>query len=153
MDNNKKARHGNVTVNYPFRCVTDVQLRFSDIDMLGHLNNTRYLELMDLAKSDYFTRIAADAIKWQRPPVMIANINCDFLSQTTFHEPVQVLTQVDRIGDKSLVLVQQLVNRDTQEVKCRCAVTMVYFDPVARVPATVSPEWRQAISAFEGREF
>ena len=147
-----KARHGSVVANHPFRCVTPVQLRFSDIDMLGHLNNSRYFELFDLAKNDYFTRVAGGKIEWSRPPVMIANVNCDFLSQTTFHEPVEVLTQTDRLGDKSFVLVQQLVNSKTREVKCCCAVTMVNFDVEARVPASLSQEWRQAIAAFEQRD-
>lgn len=151
-DNNKKPRNGFVQAQFPFRCSTPVQLRFSDIDMLGHVNNSRYFELFDLAKNDYFTRVAGGHLEWERPPVMIVNINCDYLSQTTLQEPVEVLTQVDHIGDKSFVLIQQLVNSDTREVKCSCAVTMVNFDPVARVPATVSQEWREAMAAFEGRE-
>lgn len=151
-DNNKKPRNGIVQAQFPFRCSTPVQLRFSDIDMLGHVNNSRYFELFDLAKNDYFTRVAGGHLEWERLPVMIVNINCDYLSQTTLQEPVEVLTQVDHIGDKSFVLIQQLVNSDTREVKCSCAVTMVNFDPVARVPATVSQEWREAMAAFEGRE-
>lgn len=146
-----KSRHGSVVANFPFYCNTPVQLRFSDIDMLGHLNNSRYFELFDLAKNDYFTRVAGGKIEWSRPPVMIANINCDFISQTTFHEPVEVQTQVDRLGDKSFVLVQQLVNSKTGEVKCCCASTMVNFDVEARIPASLSQEWRDAIAAFEHR--
>lgn len=150
-EQSNKPRRGNVVVTHPFYCITPVQLRFSDIDMLGHVNNSRYFELFDLAKNDYFTRVAGGNLNWQRPPVMIANINCDFLSQTTFHEPVEVHTQVDRIGDKSFVLIQQLVNSDTQEVKCCCAATMVYFDIEAMVPTSVSAEWRASIAAFEQR--
>lgn len=149
---NKNKNHGNVVATHPFHCTTPVQLRFSDMDMLGHLNNSRYFELMDVAKNDYFTRVADGKIEWSRPPVMIANVNCDFLSQTTYHEPVEVLTQVDRIGDKSFVLIQQLVNAETREVKCSCAATMVNFDVEARVPARVSDEWRRAIADFEQRD-
>lgn len=153
MDNEtKKPRHGSVVATHPFHCITPVQLRFSDIDMLGHLNNSRYFELFDVAKNDYFTRVAGGDLKWQRPPVMIVNINCDFLSQTTFNERVEVQTQVDRLGDKSFVLIQQLVNSDTGEVKCCCAATMVNFDVKALVPASISPEWRQAIARFEHRD-
>lgn len=31
-----------------------IQLRFNDIDMLGHVNNTLYFEYMDMAKTRYF---------------------------------------------------------------------------------------------------
>lgn len=39
---------------HPFRHCTKVQTRFSDIDLLGHLNNNAYLSIMDLAKSGTF---------------------------------------------------------------------------------------------------
>ncbi|MCF0181683.1 MAG: acyl-CoA thioesterase [Muribaculaceae bacterium] len=152
MENDSKARHGSIVAQHPFHCVTPVQFRFSDFDMLGHLNNTRYFDLFDLAKDDYFTRVIDGATEWSRPPMVIANINCDFLSQITPHEPVEARTQVDHIGNKSFVLVQQLVNTETGELKCACAVTMVFIDTATGTPARVTPEWRAAISRLEQRE-
>ncbi len=151
-DANKKASHGSVEAHYPFRCVIPVQLRFCDMDMLGHLNNTRYFELLDMAKSEYFDRVAGGIAEWTTPPVMIVNINCDFLSQVHFHDHVEVRTQTDHIGDKSFQLVQQVVDSDTGEVKCSCATTMVYIDTEAGVPARVSDQWRASLAAYEQRE-
>ncbi len=151
-NDNNKPRHGSIVAQHPFHSITPVQLRFSDMDMLGHLNNTRYFDLLDLAKSEYFDRVAGGAIEWSTPPVMIANVNCDFLAQTRMHDHVEVRTQVDHIGDKSFQLIQQLVDSDTGEVKCSCASTMVYFDTTTGTPTRVSDEWRQAIAAFEHRD-
>lgn len=41
----------------PFRHCMPMQIRFTDIDMMGHLNNNVYLTFMDLAKIDYFTTL------------------------------------------------------------------------------------------------
>jgi len=137
---------------FPFHCVTPVQIRFNDIDALGHVNNTVYLEFFDLGKTDYFIRVGEGPNGWGNTPVIIASVHCNFLQQTYFEEPVEVRTQVSRVGDKSLTLVQQLAVRGTQQVKCECTSVMVYRDLQTGEPAPVPAEWRQRISAFEKRE-
>ena len=37
-----------------FKHVTPVQIRFSDVDQYGHMNNSVYFSLYDLAKTSYF---------------------------------------------------------------------------------------------------
>ena len=142
-------KHG-PRAQHPFHCTTPVQLRFSDIDMLGHLNNNAYLQIYDLGKNDYFAKVRPSYVKWSRPPLMIVNLNCSFLAQTRFHEPVQVLTQVVRMGEKSFTMLQQVVNADTGEVKSECESVMVYFGADGK-PARVTDDWRSDIAAYEDR--
>ena len=54
------------TVERPFRCHTAIQMRFNDIDMLGHLNNTSYFEMFDLGKNDYFVKVKHDSTNTSR---------------------------------------------------------------------------------------
>ena len=139
-------------IERPFHCHTVIQMRFNDIDMLGHLNNTSYLEMFDLGKNDYFTKVKHGYIEWSKPSLMIVHLDLDFLAQTRFSEHVEVLTQVTRLGDKSVHLVQQLVNVDTGEVKCQCQSVMCNFDSATGIPATITDEWRHDIAAYEGVE-
>jgi len=136
---------------YPFHSSTDVQLRFSDVDALGHVNNSIYFQLFDFAKIHYFKHVRNDDTNWGQPSIIIASVKCDFLSQTHFNEPIKILTQVDHIGDKSLTLLQQLINSDTQEVKCVCSTVMVNLDPTTGQPSRLPDVWRNAIAAFEQR--
>ena len=55
-DNNKKPKHG-IEITTPFRHSIPVQLRFNDIDILGHLNNSVYFTLFDLGKTRYFEAV------------------------------------------------------------------------------------------------
>lgn len=141
-----------VTAQYPFYCSMKVQLRFNDIDMVGHINNSVYFELFDLAKSDYFSRVRHKELEWTSIPVMVVNINCNFYTQTFFNEPLEVRTQTEKIGNKSFTLLQQLVNIDTGEVKCECRSTMVYIDLSSFTPSRVAQDWRDAMVDFEQRE-
>ena len=71
---------------------------------------------------------------------------------TVFQEPVEVLTQCARLGNKSLTLLQHLVNRDTRALKATCATVMVNLDPATNQPAPLPDVWRDAIIAYEGHE-
>ena len=84
--------------------------------------------------------------------VVIANINCTFLHETLFDEPLVVKTQIDHVGNKSFTVLQILQNTATGEVKCVCSQVMVYLDPETRLPAPLPQHWRDCFAAFEGRE-
>ena len=142
-----------IEAKYPFKHSTNVQLRFNDIDALGHVNNSVYFQFFDLAKTEYFAGLEVNAdINWCRPSIVIANVNCSFLVPTVFQEPVEVLTQCAHLGNKSLTLLQHLVNSETREVKCTCATVMVNLDPQTNQPSPIPQVWRDAIIAFEGHE-
>ena len=61
-----------------FRHSIPVQMRFNDIDVLGHVNNSVFFTYYDLGKSAYFTTIRKGQMNWTRPDVVIANVNCNF---------------------------------------------------------------------------
>lgn len=136
----------------PFRCTTAVQLRYSDLDTHGHVNNSVYFTLFDVAKTDYFNRVYGSPVDATEVGVVIANVNCDFVSPITLYEPVAVLSQVSRIGDKSLTLLHHVVNTDTGELKAACRQVMVYVDAATLLPASVPEVWRKRIRAFENLE-
>ena len=52
-----------------FRHSIPVQMRFNDIDVLGHVNNSVFFTYYDLGKSAYFTTIRKGQMNWTRPDV------------------------------------------------------------------------------------
>ena len=63
---------------HPFYHAIDLQTRFSDYDMLGHLNNNVYLTFMDMAKARYFQAVNPEPVDWKEAGVVVVNINCSF---------------------------------------------------------------------------
>ncbi|MDE5749182.1 MAG: hypothetical protein K2H87_00260 [Duncaniella sp.] len=53
---------------------TPVQLRFSDLDPLGHVNNTVYFSLMDLAKARYFFDAIGHEIDLAKAGVVVVTV-------------------------------------------------------------------------------
>ncbi len=147
----KQQKHG-IVVDTPFKCVTPVQIRYTDFDMQGHVNNSIYLNFFDVAKMDYFKKVRGGRYNWEKVNVVMANMVLDFLSPTEYIDEVAVETQCVHIGNKSMQLVHRLVNVETREPKCVCSCTLVYLDGQPLQPATIPAVWREAITAFEGRK-
>ena len=129
-----------------------LQLRFNDIDSLGHVNNSVYFTFYDLGKSRYFETVKKQSIDWRKADVVIANVNADFLSPIYSYEQVAVETCCIEIGNRSFKLMQRIVNTTTGEVKGICRTIMVGFDVEAGVSAPISDEWKDAIRQFEGSD-
>ena len=92
----------------PYRHVTPIQIRFNDIDVIGHINNNAYLEYMDLGKTSYFNAVKPELVNWKHINVVIVNVNCDFFSPGYIKEPIAVLTTVTSISQRSLKLEQRI---------------------------------------------
>ena len=137
---------------YPFYWSTPIQLRFIDIDMLGHLNNNSYFQIYDLGRYDYLVKLlGGEGKEAPQPQAMIVNLNCSFIAQTHFNERIEVFTQIESLGNKSFVMVQQVVDVDTGELKSECESVLVYFDHETGLPARIPDDWRAKVSVFEQR--
>lgn len=135
----------------PFKHTMNVQIRFNDIDALGHVNNAVYMEFFDLGKANYFTEVNGGPVDWRTANVVVANVNCNYLAPIYFHEPMAVQTQAVYLHDRSLKLLQQLINTKTGEVKCQCQVVMVGFDVKNGTSAPIADDWKEKLTTYEAR--
>ncbi len=139
--------------SHPFRHGQDVQMRFSDIDLLGHVNNSIYFQYMDLGKIQYFTEVLGDRLNIRKESMVIVNVSCEFYHITRFDEPLRVLTRVDEIGESSMILEQRIINPLTDDVKTVARTVMVGFNLPQNEKMRIPDSWREAIAAYEQREF
>lgn len=129
----------------------ELQLRFNDIDILGHLNNTVYFSLYDLGKARYMEDAGLRLPDVSAPTSVIADVHCTYLQPIHYGDRIFVETCCPEIGDKHYVLEQQLVD-DAGEVRSRCRTVMVYLDPLTRRPARVPDDYREKIIRYDAAE-
>lgn len=126
-----------------------VQIRFNDIDILGHLNNTVYFSIYDLGKALYMKEAGLRPSGRQRPASVIADIHCTYFAPIHFDDTIFVTTRCSHIGEKSYTLEQQLVD-DRGDVRSQCTTVMVYFNPDTGKSAVMPDEYRKKIEEYEG---
>jgi len=136
-----------------FRHSVPIQIRFNDIDAIGHINNNVYFSYFDLGKTYYFEDLRASYVSWTEGIIVVARIETDFLSPIYYKESIVVDTKIKKVGTKSATLLQQLRSIKTQEVKCRCMSIIVAYDAHLQTSMDIPDIWRDAISTYEGKDF
>ncbi len=58
----------------PFKSKTQIQIRFKDIDKLGHVNNSNHITYFEIARLDYFHELTQDELKidWKNQGIILA---------------------------------------------------------------------------------
>ena len=127
---------------------TPIQLRFNDIDQMGHVNNAIIMEFFDLGKADFFTTVGL-------PPetgeftVMVVHVEVDFHSQIHYHDKVHVTTYVDGFGNKSLRVVQQVINETTGESCATCKTVMAGYSRTTNSSAVIPDTIKERIHRYQ----
>lgn len=130
-----------------------LQIRFNDIDILGHLNNSVYMEMMDLGKATYFNEVLGSLVDWHEVNVAIVNINVNFLAPTFITDNIMVITRMKGISKHSLTLEQRIVESTLGEVKCQAQTIMAGYNIKTASSMPIDPEWVKAFSQWEETDF
>lgn len=123
-----------------------VQVRFSDYDTFRHVNNNAYMMYFDLGKSEFFRSLMGDGCSPSDLRAAIVNINVDFLSPTAVNEPLEVLTAVTHVGERSFSLYQRIVNPLTGVIKAQAQTVLAGFDIDTQGPAPLNQNFLLSLS-------
>jgi acyl-CoA thioester hydrolase len=134
---------------------TEVQLRFSDIDMLMHVNNAKFPTFMELSRIQYFSDIIAPRHNWKETGLIVASYSMDFKIPIYFTDQLYVETEVTAIGNKSMTIIYRfIVEGDTGPIlKAMGSSVMVCFDYLKNVSAPVPDLWREKVNEFQESNF
>jgi acyl-CoA thioester hydrolase len=120
---------------------TDIQVRFNDTDMLGHLNNTAYALYAEQARVEFFRSLGMGRIS-----LILAHISLDFRKQVTFGDKVQVETKVSKVGNSSVTLLQNIFANG--ELAAEVKSVVVLFDYEAQKPKVIPGELRTSLEDY-----
>jgi len=132
-----------------YNYIVPVQIRFNDIDGQQHVNNAVYQSYFDLGRVGYFTVISGKSYKTGGRSVVIASVKTDFIEPIFLHDSIQIETRIQKIGTKSLTMLQRITETETGEVKATCSTVFVGFDYEKQQAIELSHELRTMIRTFE----
>lgn len=122
-----------------------LQIRFNDIDILGHLNNTVYFGFFDTGKAYFFEEIMDGKMDWKKVDTVIANVDCAYVAPIYFGEKIEVRTRCVNIHDKSFRLQQVIIETDTGQLKAAAETVMVSFDAATQKATEMPSRIREAL--------
>ncbi len=124
----------------------DLQIRFNDIDQMGHVNNAVIMEFFDLGK-DHFFRSRGLPPEEGDFTVMVVHYEVDFRSQIHKTDAIAVETEVERIGNKSLTVLQRIVEQGTGRLCAECRTVMAGYRRSTAASDTIPDDLRQRLLA------
>ncbi len=134
--------------NLPFKSVIPIQVRFSDVDMMGHVSNTVYQTYYDAGKLHYFDEVLPE-MDFINIGVVGASIKIDYLKPIFMKTRILVESHVTHIGTKSLTMEHLLVEEHTGEVLSTCSVVMVCYDIKGQKSIPIPEKWKNDIMRYD----
>lgn len=133
-----------------FRHRTAIDVRFRDIDALGHVNNAVFFSYVEHARVRYFAEVLQLDVS-QRFPLILARVAMDYAAPILLTEPVEVESRVDWIGRSSFAMSHRILAGAERREAARTDSVIVAYDYGMARPMPVPQEWRAAMTAHEGR--
>ena len=124
-------------------CVVErpVHVRFSDVDLLGHVNNLRYLDYVQMAQVDLMTGVFQEARINGTVQTVIVRSEIDYVGQMNLRpEPYTVRSRIVGLGEHSASFEQEI--RDGARVMARSRLVEVNVDDDDR-PLAWHPRHRE----------
>lgn len=106
--------------SYPV-CI-DLQTRFQDMDINGHLNNVAFAALFESGR----VLLNREIRPWEERPAnertMVAAVEINYLAEGNFPDPVQIATGIGRLGTSSWTIVQAMFQNGRAIATCDTVV-------------------------------
>jgi len=130
--------------DYSFETAIDV--RFRDLDAMGHVNNAVYATYMEEARTAYFAEVLDR--KLSETPSVLANLELQFRQSVTLGDELAVAVRVPELGESSIPMEYEM--RVDGEVAATGEAVQVVLDTESEEPRPIPGEWRERIEAYEG---
>lgn len=117
---------------------TDIQIRFTDLDMMGHVSNSVYMQYFDIGRVEFFTQISQQAGEYTAN--VVASIHIELLREIRLSDKVYVKTWCSDIGNKSMKVEQHIFSNDICATKG--TLVLVGFDNEKRKSVALPHSWQ-----------
>ena len=134
-----------------------VEVRLSDTDAMGHVNNAKYLTYCEIARTRYWTDITGEPIALGTEgaeSLILAEARITYRAPAFHGEVVTVETRATRIGRSSFTLEHRLlacVPGETPRLVAISESILVRYDYATAHPVALSDAHVAAIEGLEGR--
>ena len=129
----------------------NIQIRFKDIDKLGHVNNANHLTYFEMGRVTYFDDVFRDKINWEQISMILAKSEINYKRPITLSDKLICYTKISKLGIKSFDTDYLLVANNNNELEL-CAYgksVMVCYNYITKQTIEIPQEWISSIKEFE----
>jgi acyl-CoA thioester hydrolase len=115
---------------------SQIQIRFADIDMLGHVSNSVYPQYMDLGRVDFFVELGKTE---QAPISVVRSVSYDMLREITLMDKAKMITWCSSVDGKRMTVNANIFVANSCVAKG--TTVLVGFDEKTRRACALPSHW------------
>jgi len=120
------------------------QVRFRDLDPMGHVNNAVFLTYIEQARVAFLAEVGA-ATGLEDMNIIVARVEIDFKAPVRLGQEVEISVRATRFGTKSFDLDYEL--RVDGDVVAEAKSVQVAYDYARREAVPLPTDWREKLTA------
>ena len=120
-----------------------IEIRWGDMDAMGHVNNTVYFRYMEQARIGWFESLVPRGEAWRSMGIVIVNASCNFKKPINYPGTVEVKVFVGEPGGSSLATYYEL--HVENHLYADGAATVVFVDAQKQKPLRIPDHVRKLL--------
>ncbi|MFM2317098.1 MAG: hypothetical protein RLZZ155_1430 [Bacteroidota bacterium] len=122
-----------------------VEIRFADIDAMGHVNNAVYFSYFEQARMAYFKDRVARIWNWNEDGVIVARNEIDYVYPVFLNDRMIIRLWVEHVGSKSFTVCYRVM---VEERLCATGKSvLVCFNHKNKATQMLPEAWRSVFLA------
>lgn len=134
----------------PYKYSIPIEVRFADVDALGHVNNAVYFTYMEQARVRYLQHLGLMGADLKDSSIIVAKASCQFKSPLRFGEEVLVYARVSELRNSSFIMEYQLESKTDARTVALGRTIQVYYDYQSQRSVHIPDNYREKVALFEG---
>ena len=132
-----------------FRFTHDVPVRFSDLDVLGHVNHIAYFDFLEQARVTYYHEVMG-LRSAREVEFVLADLRIRYVASALFGQTMRVLFRVAWLKRSSSGFAYEIRDRESGQLLAEGEGVQVYMDLEANCSAPLPEAYRVGVIAHEG---
>ncbi len=137
-----------------YRFYFPIRVRYNEVDPLGFVFNSRFLEYCDAATTEYFRSVGIppnDFVAVHRCDIVLVHTELDFVAPAHVDDLLNAYVRTAEVGRSSLTYQLEFRRAEDEIVVCRALLKYVNVDRATGRSAPVPESIRAAIAQIEGK--
>lgn len=119
----------------------EIKVRFSETDLLGHVNNASYFVYLEEARIEFLRDILPD----KKRSFVVVSVKCDFIQQAYFDQRLIIHTSIVEIGNTSFTLVHEIKDKESGQLIAKGQSVVVHFNIEKQKSEPLTAEMRERL--------
>ncbi len=125
----------------------EIQMRFSDIDKMGHVNNAVYLNYFETARMHFLGQLLGNSWDWDTDGIILLKNEVEYVKPVLLEHRPLVYVGIEYIGNKSFSLNYRL--EVDGELYCKGISLLVAYDYTRQSAQPIPEIMREKLEAYK----